>query len=255
MRSSLPKITATLLCSLLLASCGGSSDPNENAGSPAEPAAGETGTEETPDAAEEAAGPMSIEEGNGLDRGRYRTSNFRPGFTFKVPDYEWVGDVDRKDIVALFINNSDWRNEVAFMNPTKLSDPKSGRLIKAPDDLLGYFRSHPYLKVLSEGTTKVGNVSGPYVEIALARYPTESLPGCDGEKCFPLVQNSVFNWGFVGDKTHADVARIIELDVGGDDLLVTVAAMEKESDFRSAFQLPEMLKAAKPILSSVEFAK
>jgi hypothetical protein len=241
-----------VFATLVLTSCGGSSDPSDTAATETEPGAAEATPEETK-TANEPSGPLSIDEGIGLDRGPYETQNFHPGFTFKIPDYEWIGDVDQKDIVAMFINNSDWRNEIAFHNPTKVSDLDGG-LIKAPHDLLGYFKSHPGLKQVSAGTTKVGNLSGPYVDVALADYPTRNLPGCDGEKCFPLIQNSVFNWSFLGDDVHADTARIIELDVGNDDVLVTVAAMEKrEGTFRAAYDLSQMLKMAEPILKSVEF--
>ena len=93
------------------------------------------------------ARPLPEQEHRELRPGAYRTEEFKPSASFRVgkgwsntetqlPDSIEVGEVEQQEETA-------WIN---FVNVKEVFKPGTRNEAEAPEDLVGWFQHHPYLK-------------------------------------------------------------------------------------------------------------
>ena len=240
-----PTVVLAIVLSLATSCAGTEADPPRAAEET--PVPEETPTEE-PEPEED-----SLEEGFAVDPGSYVTS-FDPPLSVKIGSTSWIVDIDRADALGLFFNNPDYRADLLVVNPTKVYDAESGKELEAPDDLLGYFAESPFLKVFGQGKTTVAGTGARYLDVTIGSFPKGKLRPCDGGPCIPLFPMSVGPMVLSGDDTDFDAARLIEFDVKGEQILVSVIALKEESSFMTgALTLDELLVDANKVLRSMRF--
>jgi hypothetical protein len=122
-----------------------------------------------------------------LPAGRYHTTEFEPSLSFRIPGDDWrfegpsgtLGDPEHPDY--LFFQRVP-EAEIAFFNlrkvkgiykPTGQNRPipeGSGTLVPVPtpDELVGWFQHHPYLKTSKPEPVTVGGVNGVQFDVACA---------------------------------------------------------------------------------------
>ena len=122
-----------------------------------------------------------------LPAGRYHTTEFEPSLSFRITGDDWrfegptgtLGDPEHPDY--LFFQRVP-EAEIAFFNlrkvegiykPTGQNRPipeGSGTLVSVPtpDELVGWFEHHPYLKTSKPEPVTVGEVKGVQFDVACA---------------------------------------------------------------------------------------
>jgi len=122
-----------------------------------------------------------------LPAGRYHTTEFEPSLSFRITGGDWrfegpsgtLGDPEHPDY--LFFQRVP-EAEIAFFNlrkvegiykPTGQNRPipeASGTLVPVPtpDELVGWFQHHPYLKTSKPEPVTVGGVKGVQFDVACA---------------------------------------------------------------------------------------
>ena len=118
-----------------------------------------------------------------LPAGRYHTTEFEPSLSFRISGDDWrfegptgtLGDPERSDY--LFFEKVP-EGEIAFFNLRKLKGVYKPRgptgatePVPAPDQLVGWFRHHPYLKTSEPEPATVGGAKGVQFDVVLANLP------------------------------------------------------------------------------------
>ncbi|CAA9400588.1 MAG: hypothetical protein AVDCRST_MAG22-1064 [uncultured Rubrobacteraceae bacterium] len=137
------------------------------------------------------------EDPKALDPGEYHSTEFQPSFSFRVgkgwrtssyfpqlSDRLGITRGEEGDAPTLVFRNLQEVFEYAKNDTLEVE--------KAPEDMVGWLRQHPYLETEKPGSATVGGVKGvrfdytvsgdaPYDKINLFRYTdgTEGVPGTD----------------------------------------------------------------------------
>jgi hypothetical protein len=127
--------------------------------------------------------PLPKFEKASLPAGRYHTTEFKPSLSFRITGDDWrfegpsgvLGDPEHPDF--LFFQKVP-EAEIAFFNLRKLkgvfkpTGPTGAiELVPAPDELVGWFQHHPYLKTSEPEPATVGGVKGVQFDAVLANLP------------------------------------------------------------------------------------
>ena len=131
-----------------------------------------------------------------LPAGLYHTTEFEPSLTLRIPGDDWrfegpsgtLDDPERPDY--LFLGKVEF-GEIAFFNLRKLEGvykPKGPRgeiaPMPAPDDVVGWFHHHPYIKASEPEPATVGGVEGVQFDVLLVNMPKNHKGVCgDGPGC------------------------------------------------------------------------
>ena len=129
--------------------------------------------------------PLPKYEKASLPAGRYHTTEFKPSLSFRITGDNWrfegpsgvLGDPEHPDY--LFFQRVP-EAEIAFFNLRKVEGiykPKgqnraipegSGTIepVPTPDELVGWFQHHPYLKTSKPEPVTVGGVKGVQFDVA-----------------------------------------------------------------------------------------
>ncbi len=118
-----------------------------------------------------------------LPAGRYHTTEFEPSFSFRIKGDDWrfegpsgtLGDPEHPDY--LFFEKVP-EAEIAFFNLRRVKgvyEPRgpAGDIepVSAPDEVVGWFQHHPYLKTSEPKPATVGGVKGVQFDVVLANLP------------------------------------------------------------------------------------
>jgi hypothetical protein len=212
---------------------------------------------EHPQAQAQARGrPLPKYERAVLPAGEYHTTEFEPSLSFRITGDDWrfegpsgvLGDPEHPDYL-FFERVPD--AEIAFFNLRKLKgvyDPRgpAGEIepMPAPDELVGWFQHHPYLKTSEPEPTSVGGVKGVQFDVVLANQPANHKgvcgngPGC--QDIFALSTGGSSEVFFQHRNTY-----IVLKDVKG------VPVVIQYSDNKGVFD--EFVPEAKKVLESVEW--
>lgn len=100
----------------------------------------------------------------------YRTEEFEPSFSFRVGK-DWSMEADPPE--APNVLEITWRKgmmNLFFMNIHEVYEPtKTGtsRLVRAPKDVVAWFRHHPYLKTSKPKPVTIGGVKGEQFDVVV----------------------------------------------------------------------------------------
>jgi len=169
---------------------------------------------------EEEAKPRPLpDEPRELPPGAYRTEQFGPAFTFKVGEGWSNGPPETSD--ALLITRGHGVGGLGFANvrevyvyrPTKTSERT---VVEAPEDLVGWFRGHPYLETDEPERVTVGGVEGMRLDAVVGELPEDHSGEC-GSDCVDLFR---LGEAYPVSLWKGDEARLIVLeDVGGETVV------------------------------------
>ncbi len=186
------------------------------------------------------ANPVIPDDGSTLEPGTYAAA-FQPRIQLSVTE-GWTGNNDTSDWLEIRLGRSDADGALDFFQIQSVLDPETQQTIPLPQDLVGWFTSHPALDILSPPqSTTIGGVQATQFDVALAPDWHCGHPGCVGFAS--LLPGEGFGWSSVA-APHLR-SRIFVLRVQGSTVIATFASA------RSRFQ--EGVRAAEAVLGTVEF--
>ena len=118
------------------------------------------------------------EEQQELRPGVYGSEEFKPSLSFRVGE-GWSNDppeasdallLTREETVGLAFVNAQW-----VFKPTKTGTPY---LVEAPEDMVGWFQQHPYLRTSEPEPVTVGGVKGVQFEVVVKDLPENYSGPC-----------------------------------------------------------------------------
>jgi hypothetical protein len=178
-----------------------------------------------------------------LRPGRYHSVVFEPSLSFRVgkgwsntetqlPDSIEVGEVEQQEETA-------WIN---FVNVKEVFKPGTRNVAEAPEDLVGWFQHHPYLKTDKPEPITVGGVEGVQFDVLVKDLP-EDYYGVCGRGCVDIFNLSGGEQTTYFYETHK--RRVIVLEDAEDDT-VTIAFSSHADNFDEfAPEAQEMVDSVK----------
>ena len=166
--------------------------------------------------APEEAKPRPLpEDRQALRPGTYRSEEFRPSLTFRVGK-GWK-HMPHEQTDSMVISWGDEPREMGFANIQDVykSNETGSKLVKAPDDLVGWFEHHPYLETSEPKPVTVGGVKGKQFDVQMGELPERYFGDC-GAQCVDI---TMFNEGYVlghpkGIKAHVFVLEDVKGETG-----------------------------------------
>jgi hypothetical protein len=199
--------------------------------------------------------PLSEQRQANLMSGAYLADRFEPTFRFRV-GAGWLAYIHRPRYVFLSLGQADLLRPKAlsFQRLTKVVEPKpsnlfEGKLVRPPQDLVGWLQHHPYMDVGATSTITVGGVQGIQVDAVFTSAPKRyGAPGAENRGCpAPCVilwtvedKGASFVFFVKGEKV-----RFIILPVDGKDVVITIEALPNEFD--------QTVSEAEQVLTTVAF--
>ena len=199
---------------------------------------------------EEAKARPLPEQPKELRPSEYRSEEFKPSFSFRVgkgwstleyaSDYlqiKWAG----KGEGLTFANVQKVYKPI--YKPTETSTPI---LVEAPEDLVGWFQNHPYLKTSKPEPVTVGGVKGQQFDV-VAEVPEDHLSIC-GAGCVDAIKGPSAELAgplvvfFEGDKFHSIVLE----DVKGETVYIDYGGPAPDLD--------EIAPEARKVVDSVKWS-
>ena len=177
-----------------------------------------------------------------LRPGEYVTDEFKPAFSFQVVSADWeIGGEELRDVLDMTHGSS----VLAFFNAEKVFDPsKTRELVKlvsepAPEDMVAWLRTHPYLETEQPEPATIGGVKGVRLDAVVAGVPASEC----GVACLGLFRESDgTEWVvYEGEK----IRFIVLEDIEGETVTIVVEA--------SAANFEEFLPEAQKVLVTVEW--
>lgn len=192
-----------------------------------------------------------------LPAGRYHTTEFEPSLSFRLTGDDWrfegpsgtLGDPEHPDY--LFFQKVP-EAEIAFFNLRKVKGVNKPRVpageiepVPAPDELVGWFQHHPYLKTSEPEPATVGGVKGVQFDVVLADLPKNHEGVCGKTPhCLDIFALST---GGSSEVYYTKRARFIVLkDVKGVPAVIYYTNLKDEFD--------EFVPVAEKVLKSVQWA-
>ena len=168
------------------------------------------------------------EDRQALRHGTYRSEEFKPSLTFKVVGKGWKNlPPERSDY--MYINLGAEPREIGFANIQFVYKPNEtgSKLVKAPDDLVGWFEHHPYLETSEPKPVTVGGVKGKQFDGRMGELPERYFGDC-GEQCvdITMTDDGTVLGAHKGFKYHAFVLE----DVKGETVLISFLSPASEFD-------------------------
>lgn len=200
---------------------------------------------------EEEARALTVpEQPRELRPGEYYSEEFKPPFSFRVakgwtspselaPDYLQIWWIEEQSLTFMNVE----KVYEPIYEPTETSSPK---LVEAPEDLVGWFQNHPYLKTSKPEPVTVGGVEGQQFDVAAEEVPEDHLSIC-GAGCVDAIKGPSDKLAgplavyFEGDKWHAIVLE----DVNGETVYIDYGGPAPEFD--------EVAPEAQKVLDSVKW--
>jgi hypothetical protein len=200
--------------------------------------------------------PLPRYEQASLPAGRYHTTEFKPSLSFRISGDDWrfegpsgaLGDPEHPDY--LFFQRVP-EAEIGFFNLRKLKGvykqrgPKGAiEQVPAPDELVGWFQHHPYLKTSKPEPATVGGVNGVQFDVVLTNLPRHHEGVCGKTPhCLDIFALST---GGSSEVYYTKRARFIVLqDVKG--VPVAIYYTDEKNEFA------EFVPVAEKVLQSVEW--
>ena len=197
-------VMTLVLAGMALASCGGGGSEQEEAKARPLP--------ETPQE---------------LRPGEYRSEAFKPSVSFRVGKGWSTSKPETSDYLEM-----QWGEQggLAFTNVQKVYKPtetNTPKLVEAPEDLVGWFQNHPYLKTSKPEPVTVGGVKGQQFDAAAEDLPEDYLSVC-GADCVDTITGPTADIIFYeGTKSHATILEDVKGETVTIDFSTPVVLFDK----------------------------
>ena len=138
---------------------------------------------------EEAEPRLLPDEPGKLSPGAYHTDEFEPAFSFELGE-GWAHEGSEASDALLITRGRGLGGglgfakvrEVYVYKPTKTA----GTVVEAPEDLVGWFRGHPYLETTRPERVTVGGVEGRQLDVVVGELPGDHHGDECGDECVDL---------------------------------------------------------------------
>ena len=162
-----------------------------------------------------------------LSPGTYVSEEFEPSLSFRVGD-GWANlPQEGSDHLAL-VSRDD--RELHFVNAQEVYEPtRSGApdAVEAPEDMVGWFREHPYLRITEPKSVTVGGIEGERFDVVVGEVP-EGYYGSCGSDCVDVFRVSTYST--LGHPKEYKVRAIVLEDVKGETVTVGFGSPASEFD-------------------------
>jgi hypothetical protein len=179
-----------------------------------------------------------------LSPGTYVSEEYEPSLSFRVGK-GWSTAPPESPDDLLLIRAHDERRGVGFANAQDIYKPtKNGVPIveDAPEDMVGWFRRHPYLQTSKPEPVTVGGVEGEQFDVVVGDLPQDYLGVC-GRDC---VATLGFSDGTSLDIYPEDKLHLIVLeDVEGETVVIGFGSPTSQFD--------EFAPMAQKVIDTVEW--
>ena len=203
-------------------------------------ACGEGGGQEKEEAVK--ARPLPQEPG-ALRPGEYHSVEFKPPLSFTVGKDWLITEPQLPDFIEVGLpGEGGW---IRFSRVEEVYKPGTQKVVEAPEDLVGWFQDHPYLKTSKPEPVTVGGVKGKQFEVVV-----EDLPkGFHGECGLECVDVSSQSGGeqstYFKGKEDRERRVIVLKNVKGETLEIVPSSPPEKFD--------EFMPEAEKVLESVEW--
>jgi len=182
------------------------------------------------------------EEGQELRPGEYRSEEFKPSLSFKVGQSWSNAPPEAFDTLGLIWGETAG---LGFVNPQEVYKPTATgtpNVVEAPEDMVGWFRQHPYLQTSKPKPVTVGGIRGVQFDVVVGDLPEDYSSLC-GSDCVDLFRSSSgFKLGLGEDTKERDI--VLE-DVEGKTVVIRFGSLAAEFD--------EFAPEAQKVVDSVEW--
>jgi hypothetical protein len=190
--------------------------------------------------------PLPEEPGQALRPGEYRSEEFEPSLTFRLGQGWATYTPEEPDVLRIERGES---GGLGFTNIRKVYEPTktgSAEVAEAPEDIVGWFQRHPYLRTTDPEPATVGGVEGVRFDVVVGKLP-EGYHGV----CLAIIGNDCVDIAKFSDEqmlfhTKGGKARLIVLeDVEGETVTIGFGGTDTEFD--------EVAPEAQRVLDSVKW--
>jgi hypothetical protein len=182
------------------------------------------------------------EEQQELRPGVYRSEEFEPSLSFRV-GAGW-SNLPPEASDALLLTRGETA-ELGFVNVQQVYEPsRSGTptAVGAPEDMVGWFQQHPYLRTSEPEPVTVGGVKGVQFEVVVENLPETYSDPCAGDRMEIIRSSGLGAIAFL----KYDKQRVIVLeDVKGETVTMGFSIPATEFD--------EFAPEAQKVLDSVKW--
>jgi hypothetical protein len=115
--------------------------------------------------------PLPEAEGQALRPGEYRSEEYEPSLTFKLGQGWATYTPEEPDVLRIERGESGglgFTNIRKVYEPTKTGSPE---VADAPEDIVGWFQQHPYLRTTDPKPATVGGVEGVQFDVVVGKLP------------------------------------------------------------------------------------
>jgi hypothetical protein len=115
--------------------------------------------------------PLPEEPGQTLRPGDYRSEEFEPSLTFRLGQGWATYTPEEPDVLRIERGESGglgFTNIRKVYEPTKTGSPE---VADAPEDIVGWFQHHPYLRTTDPEPATVGGVEGVQFDVVVGKLP------------------------------------------------------------------------------------
>lgn len=166
------------------------------------------------------------EERQALRTGEYRSEEFEPSLSFRVGE-GWATDPpEASDILRITRGEM---GGLGFANIREVYEPSetgTPNVVEAPEDIVGWFRRHPYLETTEPEPVTVGGAEGVRFDVVGEDVP-EGYRGVCGTDCVDIARFSDGSRLFHFERSKA---RLIFLDVDGETVTMGFGSSAGEFD-------------------------
>jgi hypothetical protein len=190
-------------------------------------------------AQEEAKARPLPQDPEALRPGEYHSVDFKPSLSFHVGKGWLNTEPQLPDLIE--VGQPGEGGWILFANVGDVYKPGTQTVVKAPEDLVGWFQDHPYLKTSKPESFSVGGVKGEQFDLVVDA-PEDYYGEC-GTDCMDLwrLSSGEAAWFHEGDK----IRLIILDDVKGDPMEIDIGTSASEFD--------EFLPEAQKVVDSVKW--
>lgn len=149
------------------------------------------------------------EDPQALSPGEYRSEEFEPSFSFRVGKGWSSAPLEASD--SLLITRVESSAGLGFVNVREVYDPTrtgSPNVVDAPEDVVGWFQQHPYLKTSKPEPVMVGGAKGEQLDVVVENL-SEDHSGMCGVQCVDLFRLNTGSQVSLGEayKLHLIIFR------------------------------------------------
>jgi hypothetical protein len=156
--------------------------------------------------------PLPEESGQTLRPGEYRSEEFEPSLTFRLGQGWETYTPEEPDVLRIERGKS---GGVGFTNIRKVYEPtKTGspEVADAPEDIVGWFQQHPYLRTTDPEPATVGGVEGVQFDVVVGKLPAGYHGVCLAISGFDCVDIAKFSDEQMLFEPQGAKARVIVLE-------------------------------------------